>query len=167
MKSFIKNINNNAVFKKIDNLIDNTKEEIVGKSSLVQNRMQDGINVIKQTSKDAIDQIEHQSKTITNKVSTAVEEQILKQFIDKVNLSKMISAIKALNIVDPKTTATLSIVSEILIALKDNKDGKGIEKAKIILSKVNIKDMIIVLQPLLGLIPYGNHLNTLLKLLVR
>lgn len=167
MKNFIKNINNNAVFKKIDLLIDTTKEEVVEKTSIIQNKMSDGINAIKQTSIHTIDQMEHQSKKITNKVSTAVGEQIIKEFVEQVNLSKMIHAIKNLNIVDPKTTATLAIVTDVLLALKENSDGKGVANAKAMLSKVDIKDIIVVLQPIIGLIPYGNHLNTVLKLLIK
>lgn len=167
MKIFNQNIKLQSITSKINEAIDSAKNEVADKYELIQDGIKKNISDVTSSSANLFAEIGHQSKQIGSNISNMAKAQIVEQFVKAVNLNKMITAISALNIIDPKAKTTLNIISNVLITLKDNPDDKGVDTAIKLLKTIHIKDAIIVLQPVIGLIPYGNHLITLLNLFMK
>ncbi|AZB29717.1 hypothetical protein [Chryseobacterium balustinum] len=153
---------------KLGNTLHVAKNELLDKKNDLENEVQKSVSKVKNSTTSLSRNIEDNTKKIGSAISNSFGlEQVILEFLKNVNLDKMISAIKDLEVVDKKTISTIDILLNVLILLRDNKDGNGVGQAISLLKDVNISDMIETLRPFLNLIPYGSQLIFVLKFIVK
>lgn len=123
--------------------------------------------------------IKNTTITVTQNIGTKVEmlgdsvsenlsmQKAYNHFIKSVDIEKMITALNSIKVIDNNTRSNIDLLINVLKTLKTGEDGNGMKQAIALLRNINIDDVINSLNPFINLIPYGNQLIFILKLVMK
>lgn len=123
--------------------------------------------------------IKNTTITVTQNIGTKVEmlgdsvsenlsmQKAYNHFIKSVDIEKMITALNSIKVIDNNTRSNIDLLINVLKTLKTGEDGNGMKQAIALLRNINIDHVINSLNPFINLIPYGNQLIFILKLVMK